>query len=56
VSDLDPLRLIEPKCYAQYGYPHEAWTRLRRDAFYRYNQSLQRFFNGAARVATRYAQ
>ncbi len=29
---------------------------LQIDAFYRYNQSLQRFFNGAARVATRYAQ
>jgi len=29
---------------------------LQIDAFYRYNQSLQRFFNGAAGVATRYAQ
>jgi len=29
---------------------------LQIDAFYRYNQSLQRFFNGAAAVATRYAQ
>lgn len=26
------------------------------DAFYRYNQSLQRFFNGAAVVSTTYAQ
>ena len=29
---------------------------LQIDAFYRYNQSLQRFFNGAARVATLYPQ
>jgi hypothetical protein len=29
---------------------------LQIDAFYRYNQSLQRFFNGAAGVATRYPQ
>ncbi len=29
---------------------------LQIDAFYRYNQSLQRFFNGAAQVATRYTQ
>ena len=29
---------------------------LQIDAFYRYNQSLQRFFDGAAQVATRYAQ
>jgi hypothetical protein len=26
------------------------------DAFYRYNQSLQRFFNGAVAVPTAYAQ
>ena len=29
---------------------------LRIDAFYRYNQSLQNFFNGAAEVETSYAQ
>ncbi len=29
---------------------------LQIDAFYRHNQSLQRFFNGAAGVATRYPQ
>ena len=28
---------------------------LQTDAFYRYNESLQRFFNGAAAVATSYA-
>ncbi len=29
---------------------------LQIDTFYRYNQSLQRFFNGAARAETRYPQ
>ncbi len=29
---------------------------LQIDAFYRYNQSLQRFFNGAAQLETRYPQ
>jgi hypothetical protein len=28
---------------------------LQTDAFYRYNESLQRFFNGAASIATSYA-
>ncbi len=28
---------------------------LQIDAFYRYNESLQRFFNGASSIATRYA-
>jgi hypothetical protein len=28
---------------------------LRTDAFYRYNESLQRFFNGASSIATSYA-
>ena len=28
---------------------------LQADAFFRYNESLQRFFNGAAAVATTYA-
>jgi hypothetical protein len=39
----DPMRVTGP-------------DQLEVDAFYRYNQSLQRFFNGAAAVATDYAQ
>ncbi len=38
----DPLRVTGP-------------SQLEIDAFYRYNQSLQRFFNGAANVPTSYA-
>ena len=37
----DPMRVAGP-------------DQLQVDAFFRYNQSLQRFFNGAAGVATRY--
>ena len=37
----DPMRVIGP-------------DQLEVDAFYRYNQSLQRFFNGAAEVPTAY--
>ncbi len=39
----DPLRVTGP-------------NQLEVDAFYRYNESLQRFFNGAANVPTSYAQ
>ena len=39
----DPMRVSGP-------------DQLQVDAFYRYNQSLQNFFNGAARVETSYAQ
>ena len=39
----DPMRVTGP-------------DQLEVDAFYRYNQSLQRFFNGAAAVPTVYAQ
>jgi hypothetical protein len=39
----DPMRVTGP-------------DQLEVDAFYRYNQSLQRFFNGAAAVPTIYAQ
>ena len=28
----DGLELIHPPCYAERGYPHESWTRLRREA------------------------
>ncbi len=31
MTEIDPLRLIDPQCYAEYGYPHEAWTQLRRE-------------------------
>jgi hypothetical protein len=39
----DPLRVTGP-------------SQLEIDAFYRYNESLQRFFNGAAKLPTSYAQ
>ncbi len=39
----DPLRVTGP-------------SQLEVDAFYRYNESLQRFFNGAASVLMSYAQ
>ena len=26
------LRLIDPQCYAEHGYPHELWTELRRES------------------------
>ncbi len=39
----EPLRVTGP-------------NQLEVDAFYRYNESLQRFFNGAANVPTSYAQ
>jgi hypothetical protein len=39
----DPMRVTGP-------------DQLEIDAFYRYNESLQRFFNGAAAVPTAYAQ
>ncbi len=37
----DPMRVSGP-------------DQLQVDAFYRYNQTLQRFFNGSAQVATDY--
>ena len=27
-----PADIIEPRYYREHGYPHEAWTRLRREA------------------------
>jgi cytochrome P450 len=30
--DIDPLDLVDPERYAQRGYPHDVWTRLRADA------------------------
>ncbi|MFQ5417129.1 MAG: cytochrome P450 [Myxococcota bacterium] len=32
MSDFDGLRLIDPSSYAEHGYPHEEWARLRREA------------------------
>ena len=32
MSEIDGLRLIDPQCYAEHGYPHDEWTQLRRDA------------------------
>ncbi len=32
MSDLDALRLIDPRCYAEHGYPHDLWTELRRES------------------------
>lgn len=32
MSIVDPLLLIDPQCYADHGYPHEAWTLLRNEA------------------------
>jgi cytochrome P450 len=29
---IDPLRLIDPACYAEHGYPHAEWRTLRREA------------------------
>jgi cytochrome P450 len=29
---VDPLLLIDPQCYAEHGYPHDAWTALRKTA------------------------
>ncbi len=31
MSDASELRLIDPKCYAEQGYPHEIWAELRRE-------------------------
>jgi len=30
--DIDPADLVDPERYAQRGYPHEVWTRLRAEA------------------------
>jgi cytochrome P450 len=32
MPEIDPLRLIDPHCYAEHGYPHEAWKHLRRES------------------------
>jgi cholest-4-en-3-one 26-monooxygenase len=31
-ADVDPLDLVDPERYAQRGYPHDVWTRLRAEA------------------------
>jgi cytochrome P450 len=32
ISGIDPLDLVDPERFAQRGYPHAAWTRLRAEA------------------------
>ena len=32
MSSIDPRLLVDPECYGKYGYPHSAWTQLRREA------------------------
>ena len=32
MAEIDGLRLIDPKCYAEHGYPYPEWARLRREA------------------------
>ena len=32
MSIVDPLLLVDPLCYAEHGYPHEAWAKLRRES------------------------
>ncbi len=32
LRDLDSLELIDPRSYAEKGYPHDLWTRLRRES------------------------
>jgi cytochrome P450 len=32
MTTIDPQRLVDPKCYADHGYPHPAWTVLRKEA------------------------
>ena len=32
MPEIDPLRLIDPHCYAEHGYPHEAWKHLRQES------------------------
>ena len=36
MSEIGELGLIDPSCYSQRGYPHDAWTALRRDPLLRY--------------------
>ena len=32
MTEIDGLRLIDPAAYAKLGYPHDEWTRLRRES------------------------
>ena len=32
MAEVDALRLIDPRCYAEHGYPHDEWTQLRRES------------------------
>lgn len=31
MSSIDPRLLVDPQCYARFGYPHAAWTILRKE-------------------------
>ena len=32
MPEIDGQRLIDPQCYARFGYPHDEWTLLRRES------------------------
>ncbi len=32
MPEIDGQRLIDPQCYARFGYPHDEWTQLRRES------------------------
>ena len=32
MAEVDALRLIDPQCYAEHGYPHDEWTQLRQES------------------------
>ena len=32
MAEVDALRLIDPRFYAEHGYPHDEWTQLRRES------------------------
>ena len=32
MSPVDPLLLVDPQCYADHGYPHREWAKLRKEA------------------------
>ena len=32
MPEIDGQRLIDPQCYASFGYPHDEWTQLRRES------------------------
>ena len=32
MPEIDGLRLVDPECYAEHGYPHAEWAQLRRES------------------------